>query len=72
MIQPLPKATPYGEIDLATHSLTGWPKTGTCEHDGGRLNLLVATQDHASYECMKCLVVQRFDRDPVETSEEVL
>lgn len=49
--EPLPKGTPWGKIDLRTHSLTGWPQRAECPHCAGELCLLVGTHDHASYEC---------------------
>lgn len=46
-----PVNTPMPDIDLQTHSLTGWPQRGECPHCGGELCLLVATYGGASYEC---------------------
>lgn len=51
MSGPVPTDTPWDEIDLSTHSLTGWPHRAECPHCAGELCLLVATHDHASYEC---------------------
>lgn len=41
---------PMKDIDLSTHSLTGWPHKTTCEC-GARAVLLCATIYDASYEC---------------------
>jgi hypothetical protein len=41
---------PMSEIDLDTHSLTGWPHKTTCEC-GARAVMLWACVDRASYEC---------------------
>ncbi len=49
MTQPLPFMS--DEINLATHSLTGWPRVSVCPHCGARSALLVATHDKAHYEC---------------------
>jgi hypothetical protein len=46
----VPTDVPFGEINLDTHSLTGWPKTGPCEC-GGEAVMLSASYDSADYEC---------------------
>ncbi|GAC1533579.1 MAG: hypothetical protein NVS3B1_27930 [Marmoricola sp.] len=38
-------------IDLATHSLNGWPHYDVCSHCGARSALLCATLQRAHYEC---------------------
>lgn len=50
-IEPLPVDTPWAEIDLNTHSLTGWPKRGRCTRCGADAALLTATRPSADYEC---------------------
>lgn len=43
---------PFSEsIDLATHSLTGWPKRDACATCGAQTALLCATGQSATYEC---------------------
>lgn len=51
MTGPTPTDTPMAQIDLRTHSLTGWPQRAECPHCGGELVLLVAQHARASYEC---------------------
>jgi hypothetical protein len=41
----VPLDVSISEIDLSTHSLTGWPDKAVCEHCGGELVLLVATYE---------------------------
>lgn len=52
MIEPLPLGTPFHDIDPATHSLTGWPKSAACYNDPAHeAVLIVATRKSAKYEC---------------------
>lgn len=46
----VPTDVPWGEVNLDTHSLTGWPRTGSCEC-GGEAVMLSASYDSADYEC---------------------
>lgn len=39
------------DIDLDTHSLTGWPRKGKCTQCGAPAALLWATGEDAQYEC---------------------
>jgi hypothetical protein len=42
---------PMMEINLATHSLTGWPRRGECVHCGANAVVLSSTVESAHYEC---------------------
>jgi hypothetical protein len=51
VIEPLPAGTPWAQVDLATHSLTGWPHHGACPHCAADAAQLFSTHDSADYEC---------------------